>query len=190
MKLQKTTWVLLVIALLLGGGVYFYEMVAKPQQEEVKAQQSRIFDVTEDEVTGLIIEREEEETLELQRTPDEEIPWQMTQPEERPASPGTVTFLLNLLEEGERDRTFLIAPDEQDDYGLEDPFAEITIFVREQSDPYRIVIGDENFEGKLVYALINPEQSETQELEVMLIPIDFKYAVDRELEEWQQANNE
>jgi hypothetical protein len=47
-----------------------------------------------------------------------------------------------------------------------------------------LVLGQENFDRKFIYARVNPDKDEKKSIEIILIPIDFKYAVERELEDW------
>ncbi|MGK7929020.1 MAG: DUF4340 domain-containing protein [Spirulina sp.] len=185
MKLQKTTWGLVITALFLTTFVYLYETTGRSQQELRAAKQRQIFDFTQEDIQGFTIKREEE-ILEFERTDRETFPWQMQKPENSPASDPAVSFLLGLLADGERDRLILARPKELEEYGLSTPFATIEIALKNRSQPHILVLGEENFDRKFIYARVNPEQQDKEELEVILVPIDFKYAVERELEEWQE----
>lgn len=181
MKLQRTTWILVALALGLGGFVYFYEFQGASQRETEQVQQKSLFEFEEDEIQGLKIERGNQ-TLVFERTGKEPSPWQMKQPKNKPASDPTVEFLLNLLVEKERDRAFNITATQLKDYGLEPPLATIAVRLKDQS--HQLVLGKPNFEEKLLYAQIDPPPKNSEDLEVVLVSIDFKSAIERQLSEW------
>ncbi|MEM9540494.1 MAG: DUF4340 domain-containing protein [Cyanobacteria bacterium P01_E01_bin.42] len=190
MKLQKTTWGLVIAASFLTTFVYFYEVAGKSQQEVNAAKQRQIFDFTKDDIAGFTIEREDEETLAFVKSDREASSWQMEQPEESPASDPAVSFLLDLLVDGERDRLILGRSEELEEYGLDNPLATISVDIEDRSESPVLVLGGENFDGKFIYARANPEGEETEEFEIILVPIDFKYAMERELEEWQASTTD
>jgi hypothetical protein len=66
-----------------------------------------IFDFPEEAIAKIVIDRPNE-TLEFVRTDNSNRPWQMKKPEDVPASDATVSFLVDLLVRGERDRAFSI----------------------------------------------------------------------------------
>ena len=105
MKLQRTTLVLLVLAILLGGFVYFYEFQWKSQQAEVKKKQQQLFSFKEDDVKSLKITTPSE-NITLERAPEsDKTKWLMKSPVMVPANDGTVAYLLNLLETEKSNRT-------------------------------------------------------------------------------------
>ncbi|MBP0016810.1 MAG: DUF4340 domain-containing protein [Cyanobacteria bacterium SBLK] len=190
MKLQKTTWGLVITASFLTTFVYFYEVAGKSQQEVNAAKQRQIFDFTQEDITGLTIERKDEELLKFTKGDNETSPWQMEKPEETPASDPAVSFLLDLLVDGERDRLILARSRELKEYGLEEPLATISVDIEGRSEPHILVLGGENFDGKFIYARVNPDKNKSEEFEIILAPIDFKHALERELEEWQASTKD
>ncbi|MEA5467836.1 DUF4340 domain-containing protein [Spirulina sp. 06S082] len=183
MKLQKTTWALVITALFLTTFVYLYEVVGKSQQEVQAAKQRKIFDFTKEDIQGFTIEREKEKLV-FKRVEKETTSWQILEPEESPANDPAVSFLLELLAEGERDRLILARSEELEEYGLSKPLVTVAIAIENRSQPYILELGKENFDRKFIYARVNPDKNEKKSIEIILIPIDFKYAVERELEEW------
>ncbi|MCW6035496.1 DUF4340 domain-containing protein [Spirulina subsalsa FACHB-351] len=185
MKLQRTTWGLLMAALVLGGGVYFYEMIVRSYQTEVVARQRKVIDLKEQDIQEITIEKEGR-TLQFERVEAETYNWRMVKPQEEIANDAAIAFLTNLLVEKERDRMFLIAAEEKDTYGLEEPFATLTLKVA--GEDHTLILGRPNFDQKWVYAQINPPSETPEELEVTLIPIEFRYAVERDLNEWRRSS--
>lgn len=187
MKLQRTTWILLATALVLGGFVYFSEIQGTERREAARERQQKIFQLTEEQIEGLTIARSPQ-TLQFDRTGKEQQPWQMKRPEDVPANDASVAFLLDLLAEGKRDRAFTISSNQLAEYGLDKPLATVTVRVKDRDRPHKLILGKPNFDEKFLYAIVDPPSETEKELEVVLVPIDFKYAVERDLPEWKQKS--
>jgi len=189
MKLQRTTWILVALASILGGFVYFYEIQGASKREMAEVQKKALFDFQEDDIQHLRIERAGQ-TLVFERAEDDTSPWRMKQPENELASEPSIEFLLNLLMEKERDRAFSVSPEQLKSYGLEPPLATIAIEQQGKEGVRKLVLGKPNFDEKLLYAQIDPPKELPEKVELVLVPIDFKYAVERKLEEWKQEKEE
>ncbi len=183
MKLTRNTWILISLAGVLGVGVYIYESQLAPRQEASEEQRKQIFAFTEEEVKNLTIELPDQ-TLEFERIDKEITPWQMKKPEDVPASSAVIAFLLDALAEEERDRTFSVPVQQLSDYGLDSPIAKISVTL-ENGEKHRLFLGQPDLGGKLIYAQADPPNNPVEEVEVVLVPINFQYAVERELSEWQ-----
>ncbi|MEQ8466381.1 DUF4340 domain-containing protein [Coleofasciculus sp. E1-EBD-02] len=185
MKLQKTTWVLLIVALFLGGFVYFYEIVGTPQREAAKEAEKQLFSFEEDEIQQVNIYIQEE-SRKFERVSEPEPGWRMTEPKEVPASDPSVAFLLNLLVEGKSDRIIPnVPPENLKDYGLDKPQAMVTVRLK-NDETHEILLGKPDFNNSFLYAQIDPFSDKSQQSNVFLVPMDFEYAVNRPLSEWEQ----
>ena len=184
MKLQQTTWILLVLALGLGGFVYFQEIQAQKEREAVQQAQNKVFDFTEKQVLSLTIEKQKQ-TLKFERSNNEKTTWQMKQPNDVPADDASVAFLLNLLAEGKSDRSFTITAKQRKDYGLDQPLATVKVQL-ENKENHELILGKPDFNDQFLYAQADPSSEKEQDLKVILVPKDFQYAVERKLEEWKQ----
>jgi hypothetical protein len=96
MKLKRNTWLLLLLAAILGGWVYFYEIRGKTEWTQIEAKQQQIFNFAEEAIAKIIIDRPNE-TLEFVKTDNSNRPWQMKQPENVPASDATVSFFSRFI---------------------------------------------------------------------------------------------
>lgn len=184
MKLKKSTWVVVAIAILLGGGIALNEFEFAPQREAKQAKEQKLFEFTEEEINNITIETKPY-TIKLKQVKDKNYKWQIEQPKNVPAEDAIVSFLLDLLVDGKSERILNIVSQDLKEYGLEPPFATIKIELVEQTK-HQINLGKTEFSEKFVYALKDSEGHESKQLEVLLVPIEFKYAVERDLEEWQQ----
>jgi hypothetical protein len=181
MKVPKTTLILVLTAITLGGIVYVIETTNNNEvnQTETSGKQEKIFDFAENDVVGLMIEKQDQ-ILVFEKTEQPLQPWQMQEPEEEPASDAVISFLLNLLVNGRGDRPFNITPEDQELYGLDNPFGIITITLNNQKT-HQLKLGKTSFNDGFIYGTID-NSPET----VFLLQIEFKYAIDRELQEWKQ----
>jgi len=203
MKLQRSTWILLVVALGLGGGVLWLERQFPSQPEAAAPQGQPIFSFSEDQVQTLRLQTQEQ-TLVLRRgaapapspslTPNGAVPqlpelsststWQMQQPVQAPASDAAVTYLLNLMATGTADQALAIPASRKAEFGFEQPLATVDVTLEDQSR-HRLVLGKFNFNESYLYALADPPASTSQTLTVLLVPTVFENAVNRPLAEWQ-----
>lgn len=185
MKLQKTTWMLLIVALFLGGFVYFYEIVGTPQREAAKEAEKQLFSFEEDEIQRVNIYIGED-SLKFERVSEPEPGWRMTEPKDVPASDPSVAFLLNLLVEGKSDRIIPnVSPENLKEYGLDQPQAMVTVRLK-NDETHEILLGKADFNNSFLYAQIDPFSDKSQQSNVFLVPMDFEYAVNRPLSEWEQ----
>lgn len=184
MKLQKTTLILVGLALALGTFVYFSEIKDEPELVTNQNKRAKIFDFKEDEIKQLIIETEAE-TLQFERTENAESTWQMKQPEDTPANDGVVVFLLNLLVKGKSERAFTTA-NNLSQYGLQPPFAKITVILNNNKE-YKLLLGKPDFENKLIYATKDFNFDRQQNREILLVSKNFQYAIiERSLADWKR----
>jgi hypothetical protein len=184
MKLQRTTWILATTAILLGVGVYFYEIQDKPQREEIQEDRNKIFSFQIDDIQALTI-KTKQQTLQFERTKEPNKIWQMKQPENVLANDAVMSFLLNLLVYGKSDRTFTISLGQRQDYGLENPSATIDIQLKNQQT-HQLILGSPDFKNEFLYAQIDPPVQPDKEIKVSLVSKDLLTALEKKLEEWKQ----
>ncbi|MEQ9670355.1 DUF4340 domain-containing protein [Coleofasciculus sp. G2-EDA-02] len=189
MKLQKTTWVLLIVALLLGGFVYFYEIVGTPQREAAKEAEKQLFGFEEDEIQRVNVYIDED-SFKFEWVSEPEPGWRMTEPKDVPASDPSVSFLLNLLVEGKSDRTIPnVSPESLKEYGLDKPQAMVTVRLK-NDETHEILLGKPDFNNSFLYAQVDSFSDKSQRSNVFLVPRDFEYAVNRPLSEWEQSKED
>jgi hypothetical protein len=196
MKLQRTTLGLVLIAVLLGGFVYFYEFHLKSQQEAVKKKQQQLFSFKEEDVKNLKITTPSE-SITLERSPESaKTKWQMKSPDNVPANDGTVAYLLNLLEteksetpsESLRERTLSTKPSQVSDFGLKQPQATIDITLNNQKN-HKLVLGKPTFDNRFLYAQNQFTPKPDGNVEVVLVSKKFQDAINRSLSEWKAVDN-
>lgn len=181
MKLQHTTLILLVSAVLLGGFVYVYEIQGAPKREAAEAKKQQLFSFEEDQIQTVTIYRDQE-TWEFEQVDDQKLSWRMKQPQDAPASDAAISFLTNLLLNGKSSRSFTVPSKQRQEYGLDQPSATVVIELKNQ-EIHQLILGKPDFNRSSIYAE-NPQGRISGKLEVLLVSIDFEYAVNRQLSEW------
>lgn len=190
MKLQRTTIILVGMALLLGAGVLISESQRSRSTADADLNQPAgppILDFAETDVASLTVERHGE-TLQFQRNGQDA--WQMVKPETGPAEAGAIAFLLSRLNTDEPLRKMTLTPAQQAEFGLEDPTGTVTVTLEDGSQ-HTLVLGAKDFSGNALYALVDPAQvplPETSEaVPLYLVSLDVANGVERPLAEWKAA---
>ncbi|MBW4634581.1 MAG: DUF4340 domain-containing protein [Iphinoe sp. HA4291-MV1] len=184
MKLQRTTLILILLALGLVGFVYFHEIKGAPQREEIK-QKQQIFSFKEDDIQSLTV-KTQNLTLNLERSDKSDEPkWLMKSPEVAPASNAIVGYLINLLVEGKSKRIISISANQLAEFGLDQPQATIDVKLKNQKT-HQLILGKPDFNRRFLYAQADPPAKPGENTVVLLVSTDFENAVNRELSEWKQ----
>ncbi len=185
MKLPRTTLILILLALGLGGFVYFYEIKGAPQREEVKDKKQQIFSFAADDVQSLTV-KTENYTLNLERNNNAgDTKWLIKSPTVSPANDPIVSYLMDLLVKGKSDRTLSIPANQLADFGLDKPLGTININLKNQKS-HQLILGKSDFNHRFLYAQADPAATDGN-INVLLVSTDFENAVKRELSEWKSS---
>ncbi|MEH2210738.1 DUF4340 domain-containing protein [Nostoc sp.] len=186
MKLPRTTLILILLALGLGGFVYFYEIRGATVREEIKEQKQKIFSFAEDDVQALTV-KTKKLTLNLERNPESSSnpKWLIKSPISGPANDAIVSYLMDLLVKGNSDRTLATPAKELGEFALDPPQATINITLKNRQS-HQLILGKSNFNGRFLYAQADPTAKPDGNINLLLVSTDFANAVNRELSEWKQ----
>lgn len=194
MKLQRTTWILILLALTLGGVVYFYEVEGGAVREATNTNQKKIFSFEKDAIQALTIKKPDQ-TLTFERIPERErnkssiSQWQMKTPKDTVASDPAVAFLVNLLVDSKSERTLTVSPTQLSEYGLTQPQATVDVKLKDQK-AHQLILGKQDFNGSFLYAQVDPPAKPQEQAKVLLVPLDFENGVNRPLSEWQETKED
>ncbi len=188
MKIKRTTLILMLIALALGGFVYFYEIRGKQQQAEIQEQQKQVFDFELEQIQTITI-KQESETLTLKIDEEaEEKTWKITAPVEKIADLQTVEFLLTELTNLKSDRSINTSVSQLSEYGLDNP--EITVEIQlKDGKTRRLFLGQPDFDGNFIYSQLEPEGEPPEEVFVLLLSVNFKNVLTKPVSEWEKQEN-
>lgn len=186
MKLPRTTLILILLALGLGGFVYFYEIRGATVREETKEQKQKIFSFAENDVQSLTV-KTNKITLNLERNPESSSKpkWLIKSPISGPANDAIVSYLMDLLVKGNSDRTLSTPAKHLGEFALDPPQATINITLKNRQS-HQLILGKSNFNGRFLYAQADPATKPDGNINVLLVSTDFANAVNRELSEWKQ----
>ncbi|MBN3894133.1 MAG: DUF4340 domain-containing protein [Nostoc sp. NOS(2021)] len=185
MKLPRTTLILILLALGLGGFVYFYEIRGATVREEIKEQKQQIFSFAADDVQSLTV-KTKKLTLNLERSPESSnLKWLIKSPVSGPANDAIVSYLMDLLVKGKSERTLSTPAKELGEFALDQPQATINITLKNRQS-HQLLLGKSNFNGRFLYAQTDPATKPDGNINVLLVSTDFANAVNRELSEWKQ----
>ncbi len=184
MKLPRTTLILILLALGLGGFVYFYEIRGATVREETKEQKQKIFSFGEDDVQSLTV-KTKKLTLNLERNPQSNPKWLIKSPISGPANDPIVSYLMGLLVKGNSERTLSTPAKDLGEFALDEPQATINITLKNRQS-HQLILGKPNFNGSFLYAQADTAKKSDGNINVLLVSTDFANAVNRELSEWKQ----
>ena len=184
MKLQQTTLILLLLALGLGGFVYFYEIQGATQRQEAETQEQQIFSFRASQVRSLSIKTKQQTLLlERQDKSSGQPSWLMKAPSQAPASDAAVSYLMDLLVQGKSQRTLQVPASQLQEYGLVQPQATVEVGLEDRKT-HRLVLGKPGFNKSFLYAQVDPPAIASGNVAVLLVSTDFENAVNRPLSEW------
>ncbi|MEA5569878.1 DUF4340 domain-containing protein [Calothrix sp. UHCC 0171] len=188
MKLQRTTLILLLMALGLGSVVYFLESQGLTQRQESQENKQQIFTFTADDVRSLNINQGNLNiTIEHSTSPNPPK-WLLKSPVSSPANNASVSYLMDLLVQGKIERVIDASSNQLNEFGLDQPMATIEIKLKNQKN-YQLILGKPDFNDRFLYAQTKNSNQADGKINVLLVSKDFSNAVNRELSEWQQTNN-
>ena len=174
MKLQRSTGILLGVAIALVATVAVIETSKNTQTDSGDT----LYDFAEADVDVLTINRDDV-TLSFTKTDDV---WQMTEPENVPADPSAIAFLLNIITTDPIQETIAASPEQLADYGLSEPTATVDMATAEES--YTLSVGDEDFSGTALYTTTATDTADSESLDVYLIPKALSTGLERPVEGW------
>ncbi len=192
MKLQRSTLILLLVALGLGGAVYLFEIRESQKQEKIATQQEQIFTFSQDDVQSFTVTIPDQ-TVTIERVGEENTdspsPWKITSPVEDLANPASVNALVNQLVNSQNNpaenislRRLTIDATELSSYGLENPEKTVEVTLKD-NQTHRLVFGQLDFNGESIYAQIDPE-STPEKTSILVIPKGILTPIDQPLDDW------
>ncbi len=157
---KRSTWILLGLAVAALLGYFLFDNFQQLRQQQ-QAERARLFHFAPDTIARIEIRQQQEgepEEILLERTPEAEegSRWRIRQPIQSAALDFPVEQLLNTFSRLTPQVT-LEGAEDLAAFGLDQPRHQIALFPQE-GDPYRLAIGNDNFDGSSFYA--RPEGGE------------------------------
>ena len=181
MKLQRSTGILLGVAIALAATVTIIETRKGTQSSDSKT----LYGFTEADVSSFAINLDGSR-LAFAKSDDDT--WQMTEPESAPADPSAIAFLLNIITSDTVKETVTVNPNQLDTYGLDDPTAIVDLMVNEEN--HTLTVGDEDFSETSLYVMTEPAVAAADSVDIYLIPSRLESGLERPQDEWLLADAE
>jgi hypothetical protein len=151
---KRSTWILLGLAVAALLGYFLLDSFQQLRQQQ-QAERARLFHFAPDTIARIEIRQQKDsqpEVILLERTPEGEkgSRWRIRQPIQSAALDFPVEQLLNTFSR----LTPQLTLEEANDlaaFGLDQPRQQIALFPQE-GEPYRLAIGNDNFDGSGFYA--------------------------------------
>lgn len=174
--MRKLT-VLAVIFVALAAFVYFYEIAGEEEREKAQELEESLFRVEEDEISALIITRNEAETVALKKSDDK---WMIEEPIEASADESTVNGLLGSIERAKRAKSFDDADAQFSAYGLDNPSAVLNVTAGEVTKT--LEFGSKDYTGSQIYVRFSDEQK------VYLTSLSLLTSLEKDLLDWRNKD--
>ncbi len=187
MKLKSSTVTLLAIALILGAGVAVQELQrasSPPVDTVATASDKKHFSFALETVQSIAI-RQGDKTLKLYRGSSPDASWLMDNPSPMQVSPAAMDFLLRLFADSQSDRDFEVEAAQLPDYGLAPAQASFVVQLV-NGKTHQLLLGNPDFKGDFLYALIDPPATPTLKMPVYLVSRSFQALIRRSPQEWQK----
>ena len=145
--MKKSTLVVVLIALALGGYVYWHEFKRTPAPV-ANATNPAVFHFQSDDVSSITLSRPGTPPVEVER---QGTGWQIAQPVQTRADKNAITSLLNDITLAHASRTLTPTGNDLADYGLATPVATLN-FKLKDGKTHTLKIGSLDFSGNSAYA--------------------------------------
>jgi hypothetical protein len=171
--IRKPTLIVLLIAILLGGGVYYYQAKHSAPATSTTDTSKPAFSIQASDIQSITLQHlpagPATPAVEMSRAGDG---WQLTQPLNTPADSSSVQGIADGLAEASSSQTEPGTPDRLKAYGL-DPGALAIDFTLKNGAKHKILLGNKDFTGDSVYAVVDSSQS------VSLLPNSLLTSADK-----------
>ncbi|HET6200012.1 MAG: DUF4340 domain-containing protein [Candidatus Acidiferrales bacterium] len=167
--MKKSTLIVVVLAIALGAFVYFYDSKHSVAPATDEASWKPAFAVSADQIAGLTLVSGTGKTVFAKQGKD----WRITRPVPTRADQASISGIVNDLSSAKIRRSF--APtDSLSKYGLAQPAVTID-FQQKGGAEHTIRLGDKDFSGNVVYALIDASKN------VDMLPVSLLDETDKPL---------
>ena len=169
---MRKTIFLVLIAIVLGAYVYFYEIKGGAERKKEKEISEKLFDFEKDSVNHISIKSPRGNFI-FSKTMDG---WQIEQPVQSRADDSPINSLLNSLNSTKKTRTITISPDDKTQFGLGHWAIQVNFRAKSGTERH-VSIGDATDIGSNIYVAL-------LDTLVHLVPQALKTNADKSLFDW------
>ena len=166
----KTTLGLVVVAALLAGFYYWYDVKGGEQRKAAEEAAQRIFQLKKDAIEAVTLTRGQEV---IKLTKDATEGWMLSEPVHAKAEQRTVDEVLDGLVEGKRDKVVAEQAGDLADFGLKEPSLVVEATVKDTASPIVLQFGARTPTMSGFYA------REGEQSKVLMVPTSLQTKFDK-----------
>lgn len=174
--IKKSTLIVVVCAILLGGTVYYFQWRASKAEKPPEDASKLAFSMQADDITGITISHPNKSDQPVVQLSNQNGDWSLTKPLETAADASAARGIADGLASARISQTEPGTPDRLKAYGLDSPRMELD-FQLKKGPRHRILMGDKDFTDVSVYSLIDGAKT------VSLLPISLYNSADKSAED-------
>jgi Domain of unknown function (DUF4340) len=179
--IKKPTLIVLVCAILLGGGVYYFQWHSSKHPTSTEDKSKPAFAIEANNITSIDIlhpGKTDQPPIELR---NQDGKWAITQPLQTGAEQSAVSGITDGLASARISKTEPGTPDRLKAYGLDSPHVELD-FQLKSGVRHKVLMGDKDFTGSYVYGLIDGAK------EVSLLPLSLYDSTDKQADQFRDRS--
>ena len=157
--INRSTWIVLILAILIGGGTYYYQKKHSAPPPSTDTSKPVFPSIQSSDIQSITVQHlgTTPSTIALSRNGDG---WEITQPLNTPADTSSVQGIADGLAEASSAQSEPYSPDRLKAYGL-DPGDLSLEFATKKGAKHTLLLGNKDFTGDDVYAVVDSEQKVT-----------------------------
>lgn len=179
--IKKSTLIVLLCAALLIGGVYFFQWRSSKTEKPPEDTSRLAFSVQGGDITALTIERPGKTDQPALQLVNRNGNWDIMRPLDTSADSSAVKGITDGLASARISQTESGTADRLKAYGLDSPKVKLDFQIKSGAK-HRVVMGDKDFTGSSVYAIIDGAQT------VSLLPASLLDSTDKSVDDLRDKN--
>jgi hypothetical protein len=179
--IKKSTLIVLLCALVLGGAVYYFEWRSTKKEKPAEDTSKLAFSIQTDDVTSLTLSHPDKPDQPPIRLDYHNGAWRIVQPFDTGADSLSVRGITDGLAAARISQTEPGAPDRLKAYGLAPPHVSLE-FQLKSGAKHTVLLGDKDFTGISVYSVIDGGK------DVSLLPLSLYTSADKPLDDLRDRN--
>lgn len=179
--IKKSTLVVVLCAIVVTGGVYFFQW-RKSKQPATPADTSKpAFSVNASDIVSFSISHPDQKNQPAIDFEKEKGTWRIVQPVDTLADQPTAEGFVDQIAESRASGTEPVTPERRKVFGLDPPAASIQ-FTAKGGQKHTLLLGDKDFSGDEIYAIVDNQPK------VSLMPLSLLTTADKSLKDLRDMN--
>jgi hypothetical protein len=179
--IKKSTLIVLLCAIALGGGVYYWQTRHANKSKTTKAKSKPAFSVVPADIVSFSIShpaQKDQPTINFEK---QKGAWRIVQPVDTLADQPIAEGFVDQLAESRPTEINAVTPDRRKAFGLDPPQASVEFQTR-SGQKHTLLIGDKDFSGSDVYTIVDDQPK------VSLLPLSLLTTAEKPLKDFRDLN--